>query len=223
MKAPGTANSATRLPAKYSPLVVGWGPSALRSSAARRAGGRRLGWSCGISFEAVRLKPLQPRWAAPQALPAAALRLIVDAWTSRVSCPASCCWRCREWPIRVSSARSSRCASTTRMAPSASASGTSAPGSASAAAAAARHRSGRGARLRRASWRAGRAGPGLRAPFDRLGRAGHAPGQRPERDDLRDDRHDRRAEGDRRRAGARRSGSPRSAMPAGARASSTRK
>ena len=29
MKAPGTANKATRLPRKYSPLVVGWGPSAV--------------------------------------------------------------------------------------------------------------------------------------------------------------------------------------------------
>ena len=27
MNAPGTANRATRLPSKYSPLVVGWGPS----------------------------------------------------------------------------------------------------------------------------------------------------------------------------------------------------
>ena len=48
----------------------------------------------------------------------------------RPSCPASCCWPCRAWPIRASSVRSSRCASMTRMARSASASATSAPGSA---------------------------------------------------------------------------------------------
>ena len=46
---------------------------------------------------------------------------------------------------------------------------------------AARHRSGRGARLRRPSRRAGRAGPGLRPPIDGLGRAGHASRRRPQR------------------------------------------
>ena len=46
---------------------------------------------------------------------------------------------------------------------------------------AARHRTGRGARLRGPSWRAGRARPRLHPPFERLGRAGHAPRQRPRR------------------------------------------
>ena len=57
----------------------------------------------------------------------------------------------------------------------------------------------------------------------RLGRAGHASRQRRQRRDLRDDRDDRRASRDRRGTRARRSGSSRSAMPAGARASSTRR
>ena len=97
---------------------------------ARRAGDRQLGWSSdGLRRERMKrqigsayggLKPCSPRRSRP----------IVVSWLiNRVSCPASCCSQCREWPIPVSSARSSRCASMTKMARSALASGTSAPGS----------------------------------------------------------------------------------------------
>ena len=43
MKAPGTANKATRLPAKYSPLVVGLGPSAV-AMASGTSGRRSPTW-----------------------------------------------------------------------------------------------------------------------------------------------------------------------------------
>src|SRR4051812_41141736 len=68
---------------------------------------------------------------APQGLSGTFLGPIVRSWLRRrVSCPASRCWRCREWPTRASSGRSSHYASMTKMAPSALASAISVPASA---------------------------------------------------------------------------------------------
>ena len=101
-----------------------------RWSAERRAGGRPLGWSWEFSFASGETADrLGGRAASSLARRAAAAHCRSRWLSSRVSCPASCCWRCREWPTRGSSARSSRCAFMTKMARSASASATSAPAS----------------------------------------------------------------------------------------------
>ena len=106
------------------------------------------------------------------------------AWLNRrPSCPASCCWRCRGWPTRGSSARSSRmCVHDENGAIGIGVGHKRAGISFRGLAAPARNRSRTGARRRRPPRRTGRARPRLRAPFDRLGRAGHAPRERPRRE-----------------------------------------
>ena len=226
MKAPGTANRATRLPAKYSPLVVGLGPSAV-AMVSGTSGRRSPTWMVMLKSPSRQVETAD-RLAVcrPQALPAAQLAGPLSlGWLEQptflsgkllLAMPGmadprferaviAMCVHDENGAVGIGIGHKRAGISFRGLLRQLDIEPGEAPDCA------VHHggpvEPGRGFVLHSTDW-------GGQDTLQVNGDEGRA---------VRDDRHDRRAARDRRRARARRAGSRRSAMPAGARASSTRK